>query len=741
MIRIINTIKEYDENTNDDKYIINSKIINEISDKRDKKIYGVYIDSYENQNQLIDIITFINYYKPKKVIINGSIKYMKRLISLIDGNIEVEIELPNNMSEDDMNRVYEFISSSDRKVGICAKIVDDELDKIFKTFRSFIKTINVDDCVNKDKCIRESKIIHFNGDLICSDDNITVGKKDINNDKTFPSLLRKYRIQNPNKELFTFVDYDNPLLEISYTHKEFTEKVDEAAKALIKMGVRKGSHVALWMNSIPEWFINFYAITKIGAIVVPINKDNREYDMEHILKANDIDVLIMTNGHKKNRYMDTIKTLIPNINKGEIRNSKFPHLKNIVTIGFNEQGCTSYEDYIESGKTISNEILYEMEKNVCNDDVAIILPTSGTTGRPKGVMLTHKSIIRNGTYIGDNLELDDQDTMGIIVTMFHCFGVTLSMTAAMTHNSRMVIPAYYKSYPTIELIHKYNITCLNGAPKHFEGLLDSYNSFLDKTNQKITSLKKGIMAGANCSPKLMAAVEKAFRMKTISVYGQTELAPGDTMSSVSDDEYIRHNTVGRKFDYVDLKIVDDNNNAVPEGQIGEIVVKSPDTMVGYYGDLVATREMFDKDNYFHSGDLAIKEGNCYKIVGRKKNMIIKNGENIQPMEVEEAIRTIPGVKEVCVFGVNTDDSKNQAVLAAIVSDDPSLTSEIIIEILKRKIAGYKIPSKIYFVKKLAYNSNGKIVIQNQERACEKIEQGRLVNVLKKILINKAPNSY
>ena len=702
------------------KIIINNSIIKEIKDiKNNKNIIGIYIDDYTN---IADTIAYINYYKFKKVIIGGQkIDDIIKIIELIDNDISIEIEITNNITDDNINYIYNYICSSNKDIGIYFKMINDDNSKVFKVFRSFINTIDIEDCINKEKGIEDSKIIHFDGDIIGSYYN----KEDKKNDMILNKLIS---CDLSDKELFTFIDFDTSS-EVNYSYKEFNDKVNKAAKALIKIGIKKGNHVALWMNSIEEWFIYFYAITKIGAIAIPINKDNREYDMEHILKTNDVNLLIMSNGHKKNCYMDTMKKLIPEINDGMVNNKKFPHLRDIITIGFEQGGCIAHKDFIESGKVISDEQLDNISNQVYNDDIAIILPTSGTTGRPKGVMLTHESIIHNGTYIGDNLELDEDDIMGIIVTMFHCFGVTLSMIAAMTHKSKMVVPAFYKPYDTIEMIHKYNVSCLNGAPKHFESLIESYNCFIDKTKCKISSLKKGIMAGANCSSKLMDVVDKLFRMKLISVYGQTELAPGDTMSKVSDDKYIRHNTVGKKFDYVDLKIVDDNNNEVVEGEMGEIVVKSPDIMIGYYGDLEATHEMYDENGYFHSGDLAIKNNDYYKIVDRKKNIIIKNGENIQPMEVEEAIRTISGIKKACVFGVDIDESKNQAVVAAIVSNNPNITSEYITSKLKSKIAGYKIPNKIYFVNDLVYNANGKVIISEQINECKRIEAKKLIKAI------------
>ena len=732
-INKVSTYEDYVNNKNNEyRIIISSSIITEIKDiKNNKNIIGIYIDDYTNIN---DTIAYIYYYKFKKVIMGGQrIEDIIKMIELIGDDISIEIEITNDITDDNINYnynyIYNYICSSSKDIGIYFKMINNENSKVFKTFRSFIKTIDIEDCNNKEQGIEDSKIIHFDADIVGSYYNNKIDRK---NDMILNNLISCNLSDIGDKEIFTFIDFDTAS-EVNYTYKEFNAKVNENAKALIKNGIKKGDHVALWMNSIEEWFTYFYAITKIGAIAIPINKDNREYDMEHILITNDVNMLIMSNGHKKNCYMNTIKKLIPEINEGMVKNKRFPHLKDIITIGFEQNGCINHNNFIDSGKSISDEQLNNISNQVYNDDIAIILPTSGTTGRPKGVMLTHESIIRNGTYIGDNLELNEDDIMGIIVTMFHCFGVTLSMTAAMTHKSKMVVPAFYKPYNTIEMIHKYNVSCLNGAPKHFEGLVEAYNCFIDKKKCKITSLKKGIMAGANCSSKLMSSVDKIFGMRLISVYGQTELAPGDTMSKVSDDKYIRHNTVGKKFDYVDLKIVDDNNNEVLDGEMGEIVVKSPDIMIGYYGDLEATHEMYDENGYFHSGDLAIRNNDYYKIIDRKKNIIIRNGENIQPMEVEEAIRTISGIKRACVFGVNIDESKNQTVVAAIVSNSPNITSEYITSELKNKIAGYKIPSKIYFVDDLEYNTNGKIVINNQINACKKIEAKKLIKTIKSIV--------
>ncbi len=683
-------------------------------------------------NDISDTIAYIKHYGFKKVIVEcDNISDIDTISSFID-DVSIDIVVSNTISRQKMEEIYNYISSSDRRIRVCAKFVNGDTANIFNVFRSYIGMIDINDCDCKDKCINDSKIIHFDGDIIC-DENINIDSRC--SDKTMYGLI----YGDSDQEIFTFIDFDNPSFEKTYTYKEFDVEVNKAAKALIKSGVKKGSHVGIWMNSTPEWFIYFFAIEKIGAIAVPINKDNRSNEMRHVLEKCDIDTIIMSNGHSRNCYMNTMKELIPEINNGCVKNSRFLHLRNIVTVGFNQNGCISHEDFISNGESISDEEEAKMASNVYNDDIAIILPTSGTTGAPKFVMLKHEAIIHNGNYIGDGLELSQNDTMGIIVTMFHCFGMTLSMSSAMTHRTKMIIPALYKPYDTIEMIHKYGVTCMNGAPKHFEGLIDAYEKFINDTGCKITSLKKGIMAGANCSPKLMGIVDKVFGMRVNSVYGQTELAPGDTMSYVSDDASVRHNTVGKKFDYVDMRVVDDDDNEVTDGCIGEIVVKSPDVMVGYYGDINATNEMYDSNGYFHSGDFAIRENDYYKIVGRKKDMIIRNGENIQSSEVEEAMRSISFVKDACVFGIEIDDSGNQEVAAAVVIDSSNITEYDIICMLKSKIAGFKVPKKVWFVSELKTNANGKVVKKDQKEFCIQYERARLASVMGGVMKKKVIN--
>ena len=704
MIRI-DSIKKLNKIYTKEDVIIDSKFISEYDNKN---IKGIYINNISDLEEISTALAFVKCKKIKKVIFKINIKdeiYMQKLYKIINcldnyESLELEINI-DEVDNQDIDKIKRYMDSFkiSLNIGIYLKFNRDKkqeiIDYIYEVMGNYyIKTIDISESNCKKEIVEESKTIHFNGDIVCTD-NESIINKNIQRDKTFNSLIESNLDNLGNKELFTFIDPDKPLYEISYTYKEFDIEVNKACKALINAGIKKGSHVALWMNSTKEWFIYFFAATKIGAIVIPLSKAFRQNDIEYALYKYDIEMLIMSNGYEENNYIEIISDL-------GLKYKKAPFLRKIITIDFKADGCIENKDFINSGKNVSDETCKKMSLEVYNDDIGIILPTSGTTGFPKGVMLSHERIIHNGKYIGDGMELNSNDIMGIIVSMFHCFGITLSMMASMTHNCKMVIPTRFIGESTVSMINKYKISCLNGAPAHFQEILKAYENYGSEIK-----LRTGIMAGCNCPSELMKQIADTFEMKPISVYGQTELSPGDTMSNINDLEEIRYNTVGKKFDYVDIKLIDDDGNEVSDGIMGEIIVKSPDVMLGYYKDPKSTREIIDKNGYLHSGDLAIRQDGIYKIVDRKKNMIIVKGENVQPMEVESEICKIQGVSEARVYGIDINSSKEQVVIADVVVNDSSLTGSIIIDYLKKVVARYKVPYDIRIVPELYFNANGK----------------------------------
>ena len=506
---------------------------------------------------------------------------------------------------------------------------------------------------------------------------------------TISKLIEISANKFPDRELFVF-----PETGKRWTYKEFDNKVNEICNGLIKMGIKKGDHIGIWMDNIEEWYILFFAINRIGAISIPINTGFKSEEMGIILKNFDIDYLFMSEGYKS-KYPGYINKIIPNFHTPT---EEIPRLKKIITVNFKYDNCTCFDDlmgnnekYISDGKST---------------DVCIIMPTSGTTGLPKGVELTNAQLLKNGYDIGEGYELDGNDKLLIQVPMFHCFGITLSMLASLTHFTKMIIISHFNSTKALEVIESEKITCINGVPTMYIAILND-NKFA-YTN--LESLKKGIMAGSNCLPDLMHEVSSKMGITIITVYGLTEASPGCTMTKVSDNAYIRENTVGKSFSNIECKVINPETGfECQNGEQGEFIVRGYNVMKGYYNNPVETAKVIDKNGFLHTGDLAVKNDyGYYTITGRIKDTIIRGGENIYPAEVENIINRCNGVISSCVFGVE-DDIYGQEIKACIISDG-SITEEEIKEYIREHSASYKVPRYIVFVDDFIKNAAGKVLV-------------------------------
>ena len=511
----------------------------------------------------------------------------------------------------------------------------------------------------------------------------------------------------PEHEMFIF-----PETGVRYSYYEFNKKVEDACRSLIAMGVGKGDHVGLWMDSIEEWYILFYACNKIGAISVPINTGSKSHEMNIILKNFDIDYLFMTKGFD-GKYPVHLRKIIPDM---EVPCSKYPRLKNIVSIGFDDENFTSYDDFIFNGKTVSIEEVEEKYSLTRSSDICIILPTSGTTGMPKGVELSNIQLIRNGFDIGERYKLNGFDKMLIQVPMFHCFGITLSMLASLTHCSTVCILSHFKAINAMQIIEDEGITCMNGVPTMYRAILD--NEDFDKFD--FSSLTKGIMAGSNCLSSLMREASRKLGMKIISVYGLSEASPGCTMSSVDDSEEIRSCTVGTSLPNVECKIVDPvTGKDCPDGVRGEFIVRGYNVMRGYYNDQEMTDRVIDSNGFLHTGDIALRRSDgSYEITGRIKDTIIRGGENIYPKEVEMIINQCPGVVDSCAFGVD-DPVFGQEVCACVITDG-SVSVYDIREFMKEMGAKYKIPRYFVVVDEFIKNAAGKVMVGEMSKVYSKV---------------------
>ena len=514
------------------------------------------------------------------------------------------------------------------------------------------------------------------------------------NEYTIYKIMERISKKIPNKEMFSF-----PEEKINYTYEEFNNEVKKCAKGLISMGVKKGDNIGIWMDNISRWYIIFYASNMIGAKAVPINTSFNKLELNNIINNFDIKYLFSSNGYK-DKYIPIIDNII----------NENSNIKKVITIGFDNDKAIRYDDMIKNGNTISDVALDSFKKNTYGKDICIILPTSGTTGFPKGVELTNKQLIKNGNDIGERYDLGRNDNMLIQVPMFHCFGITLSMLSSLTHLSKMTVLSHFNSDVALKTIEDEKITCINGVPTMYRQIIN--NSNLSKTD--ISSLTKGIMAGSNCLPDFIEEVTKILNMKIISVYGLSEASPGCTMSSVYDKYEKRKNTVGKKLPSMKCKIVDSKTNKeVKKGEIGEFVVKGYNVMKGYYNNSDETNKVIDSKGWLHTGDLARKnKDGYYEITGRIKDMIIRGGENIYPKEIEMVISKVNGVVNATVFGVD-DDVYGQEVVA-YVKPEGKLTEDEIRKYMSENCARYKIPKYIEITDYMPTNKAGKILVHKMK---------------------------
>jgi len=536
-----------------------------------------------------------------------------------------------------------------------------------------------------------------------------VWKKDELIPLTFSQVLDRMAEEFPDQYCFKYTT-----LDYTRTYEEFRADVDNLARALISLGVKAGSKVTVWMTNVPAWYITFWAVAKLGAVLVTMNTAYKIHEAEYLLRQSDTHTLVMIDGALDSDYKGIINELCPEIAKtraGEpLHCKRLPFLRNVITVGFRQPGCLTFDETMARADMTAPGTLARMAEQVRPDDVCNMQYTSGTTGFPKGVMLTHYNVVNNGKCIGDRMGLSTADRMMIQVPMFHCFGMTLSMTASMTHGATMCPMPYFSAKSSLACIDQEKITCFNGVPTMFIAMFNHPN--YRKTD--FSHMRTGIMAGSGCPPELMRRAAQPDEMHMtgiVSVYGQTECAPGNTMSAWTDSLEVRTETVGYAFPHVRCKVVDpETGEEVPDGVNGEFCAKGYNQMKGYYKMPDATGETVDADGWLHSGDLACRDadGN-YRITGRLKDMIIRGGENIYPKELEEFLYTHPAVRDVQVIGVPDERYGEEAMACIVLREEDAATVEEIRDYCIERLARHKVPKYIEFVKGFPMNAAGKVL--------------------------------
>ena len=494
------------------------------------------------------------------------------------------------------------------------------------------------------------------------------------------------------------------------TWKELNDEAELVARGLMSLGIRKGDHVAIWATNTPEWILTLFASAKIGAVLVTVNTNFKIFELEYLLRQSDTKLLVMMGGFKNNDYVATVNELLPELRNtsGDIESDSLPFLKRIVFAG-NETpaGMLNFEDLKVLGNDFPVEIFEENKKTLSPHDVVNMQYTSGTTGFPKGVMLTHYNILNNGKTIGDGMKFTKDDRLCITVPFFHCFGLVLAMMACITHGTTMVPVERYSPVPVMNAISVEKCTAVHGVPTMFIAMLEhaQFPQF------DFSSLRTGIMAGSPCPIEVMKKVIDKMNMREIViVFGQTEASPGCTMTTTSDSLEKRVNTVGRAFPGVECKIIDpDTGETLPADKAGEFCARGYNIMKGYYKMPEATAQAIDKDGWLHSGDLCtVDSEGYYKVVGRIKDMIIRGGENIYPKEIEECLYTNDKISDVQVIGVPSEAYGEEVMACVILKEGETMTEEEVKDFVAARMAKHKVPKYVRFVTSFPTNAAGKI---------------------------------
>ncbi|MBW2710070.1 MAG: AMP-binding protein [Deltaproteobacteria bacterium] len=503
-------------------------------------------------------------------------------------------------------------------------------------------------------------------------------------------------------------------LGIEYNYSQFKDVCNSAAKGFMAIGAEKGDKIAIWANNVPEWLYTQFGTGKMGAIMVTVNTSYRSFDLEYLMKQSDSSTLILIGGVRDaDEYIKVIYDVCPELKDcepGKLNSAKLPELKNVVYIGKEKMpGMYNWDDIIALGQDISDDALRARQDSMDSDDVINMQYTSGTTGFPKGVMLTHTNLIGNAKSLGECMNLSSVDNLCIPVPFFHCFGCVLGTLTCVVSAAGMSPVVAFKPDAALETVAVSKCTALHGVPTMFIAELEEMET--SEKTYDTSLLRTGIMAGSPCPIEVMKkVVSKMGASEMTIVYGQTEAAPGITQTRPEDSHELRVSTVGRALPNVEVKIVDPaTNEEVADGVQGELCSSGYHVMKGYYKMPEATAEAIDSDGWLHTGDLAIMDKNGYcKITGRIKDMIIRGGENIYPREIEEFLYTHPKIKDVQVVGVPSLQYGEE--LAAYIQLKPEVVSTHaeIKAFCKNKIAFHKIPAFFFFVEEYPTTASGKI---------------------------------
>ncbi|MBU1049832.1 AMP-binding protein [Candidatus Bipolaricaulota bacterium] len=485
------------------------------------------------------------------------------------------------------------------------------------------------------------------------------------------------------------------------TYKQLDSKVDQLARGMLELGVAKGDKVGLWMPNIPEWVVAYYAIARVGAVVVPMNTRYKTHEVEYILNNSEATTLFAVDAFAGIDYLTMI---------GEIRGN-LPNLKHVIVVGQPGQHMHRFESVSERGSSfLKDGVLAEREASCDPMDNVFILYTSGTTGNPKGAMLSHHNIAKNAEQVTEVLHTEQQDVFLLAVPFFHCFGCVMGIAGAITWGAAMVPMQIFKPVDALKLVERFGISVLYGVPTMFVLELEEYRKGkADGSAYDVSTLRTGIMAGAPCPVEVMRGTMEDMHCNVSIAYGLTEASPVITMTRFDDSVARRVETVGRALSGIEVKIADEDRKPLATGEMGELACRGYNVMMGYFQMPDKTAESIDADGWLYSGDLATMDADGYvQIVGRKKDMLICGGFNVYPAEIEEYLFTHPKVQNVSVIGMPDSVMGEVAVAYIIPREGQTIDPQEIVDYCAGEIANFKVPRYVELIRELPMTQSGKI---------------------------------
>ncbi len=503
---------------------------------------------------------------------------------------------------------------------------------------------------------------------------------------------------------------------LSYT--QLSRSIDEIARGLLGLGFGRGDRIGIWSTNNIEWLLIQMAAVRIGAVLVCINPAYRREELAHALQRSELHALVAIPAFRSSDYVAMLTELVPQLNnEGKpLSSSDFPFLRRVILYDPAapkhtrpaQPGFTVWSELLEAAATVSQDRLAPLTAELDPDDPVGLLYTSGTFGFPKTAVLSHHNLLNNARFTAMRMHFDEHDRLCVPVPFYHCFGMVLANLLCLTSGACLILPdEYFNPLKVLQAVEEEKCTAIHGVPTMFVAELE-HPQFEDFD---LSSLRTGIMAGAPCPPDLVKRVIEEMHCPDMLIgYGMTEASPLTHLTAPEDRIEIRLETVGRNLPHQEVKIIDPQNGKTKAiGQSGEVCFRGYHIAQGYYGDEQATREAIDTNGWLHSGDLGVMDEQGYvRITGRKKEIIIRGGENISPWQIEQCLLSHPLVAEVAVFGI-PDEYFGEEIMAWVrLKPGKTSTEQQLKDFCHDRIAHFKIPRYIRIVDEFPMTVSGKL---------------------------------